>query len=564
MEINARATPEASEIKIKANGGSRMSFPDRDVVIDLSGIIATHNDKAIPLLYNHDKKAPIGYAAKIEVKPEDGIFLTGKLTIDNECTNNIRDSWREGQPWEASLGFLIVEAEEVPEGAVVEVNGRQEVGPVTIARAVEVMECSVVTFGADSDTYILKASEKDTGTVYVFKASATFNILNNKADDLTPPAIDVSRGKAMMEEENKLNNTRIASLACLMRAGVSVKAENYKEAELEAANQIKGLDFRSIIEASTGWTPTHAERSNCGEWLRAAASSFGLNQILQTVSSEMLLRFVDNENELWRKVFKVTSCADTRPSYRFKENGSFELKKNIPGMEMEHAVYSDEKAVISADLYTKQFSITEEEILAGNALGAMEDLLRQAAAGSARTVKSVLWGKFLNPGNSQFDGQAFFSSSRGNATASSALTYDNLAAAIGSFHQINGRGILPSILLVPASLWATAQTLCKATSFYDGGSGANINPITTAGLTPVCVPDLELEALGGAYSSTTWYLLADPAQIPAFEATFVGGTSTPRLRRQDINIGFAGIKFDCTLGFGCAAIDPTGISKYTA
>lgn len=561
-KLDARGEPCVTTISIKGNAGSRMTFKGVDVVIDLDGIITTHNDKPVPLLYDHNNNEQLGYAAGLTVN-KDGVFLDGKLTINSDRVDNIRDSWRAGQPWQASLGFVIVDGENVPDGASAIVNGREELGPVTIAHAIEIMECSIVTFGADDRTEILNASKNtDENGGYI---TAAASVVVNNAVELDAPAINVKhKGNTMTENETKPNNTRIAALACLMQAGAKVNPAEYKESELEAANQLKGLDFRSIVEAASGWQATHAERSDCGEWLRAAASSFGLNQILQTISSELLIKFVDVENELWRQVFKVTSCTDTRPSYRFKELGEFMLKKNIAGQDMEHAVYSDVKAVISADLYTRQFAITEEEVLAGNSIGALEDILKQAAVGASRTVRHVLWSKFLDPQNCQFDGQAFFSGARGNVSSGMALNYDNLATAIGAFHKLNNRGINPSILLVPSSLWAKAQTLCKATNFYTtAGTGADVNPIISSGVRPVCVPDLELADNGGAYSQTTWYLLAEPNVIPAFEATFIGGNSTPRLRRQDINIGFAGIKFDCTLGFGCAQLDPAGIWKYT-
>lgn len=558
--LQAEATPLSSEIEIRGNAGSRMSFDEGDVVIDLNGIIATMNDGAIPLLYAHDSNDQIGFADSVEVR-EDGIYLKGKLTMDTKRCANIRNSFKEGQPWQASLGFVIVESREVAEGEEVEVNGRIEAGPVIIAQTIEIKECSIVTFGADSHTEIVRADAKPN----TIEAEATVNI--NAGDELRELDIVADKkGNVMTEELNMNNNTRIASLAVMMQAGADINERNYKEAELEAANQLKDLDFRSIVEAASGWTPTHAQRSSAGEWLQAAASSYGLNNIITTVSGEMLLKYMDSENEPWRQIFRISSCSDQRPSYRYKigSNGGYDLKKVAAGAEFEHAVYDDAKAVIAADLYARQCVITEEELLAGNAVGALADILRQSAAGAKQCIKNVLYKCFLNP-TCQFDSTNFFDASRGNTYSNKALTYANLAEGVAKFYECNQRGVDPRYLVVPASLWATAQTLCKATSFYTAsGSGADINPIASCGLIPVAIPDLELAKYGGNYSSTTWYLMADPGTLTAFEATFLNGNTTPRMRRQDVIVGFAGIKFDTSLIFGCASLDPEGIVKFTA
>lgn len=559
--LQAEAVPISSEIEIKGNAGSRMTFAQGDVVIDLNGIITTMNDGSIPLLYGHDQNEQIGFANQVEVR-EDGIYLKGKLTMDTQRCSNIKNSFKEGQPWQCSLGFVIHEAKEVVEGEEVEINGRIEQGPLTIAQAIEIKECSIVTFGADSKTEIIKAEAQEK----VIEAEATVNV-NITSDELTESTIVAnSKGTIMTEELNMNNNTRIASLAVMMQANAPINERNYKEAELEAANQLKDLDFRSIVEAASGWCPTHSERSNAGEWLQAAASSYGLNNIITTVSSEMLLKYMDNEKEPWRQIFKISSCSDQRPSYRYKigTNGGYDLKKVSAGAEFEHAVYDDAKAVISADLYARQCVITEEELLAGNTVGALADILRQSAAGAKQCIKNVLYKCFLNP-VCQFDSTNFFDASRGNTFSNKELNYANLAEGVAKFYSCNERGVDPKYLVVPSSLWAVAQTLCKATSMYTtSGSGADINPIASAGLTPVAIPDLELAKYGGNYSSSTWYLMADPQTLTAFEATFLNGNTTPRMRRQDVTVGFAGIKFDTSLIFGCASLDPQGVVKFTA
>ena len=138
---------DPARFTIKANAGSRMTFEDGDWVIDLDGRVAAKDPRGVPILYAHDWNDQLGHAPTVRIDA-DGVWLDGVASVPTDRSREWVESARLGFPWQASLGFLIRGALEVPEGEEIEVNGRTERGPVKIATDIEVWECSVVTFGA--------------------------------------------------------------------------------------------------------------------------------------------------------------------------------------------------------------------------------------------------------------------------------------------------------------------------------------------------------------------------------------------------------------------------------
>lgn len=539
-----------TKIKLLANTGDVMQIGGGPVVVNLDGVIDTRKGAAVPILMEHDRTRVIGYAS-IDSVTSDGVTMSGTITSNGDDAAAFLSSLEAGQPWGVSIGFCILERREVETGADVVVNNACVPGPVTIADGVELYEVSIVSIPADASAKVLEVAEGAyTCAASVVEYNAGFN----------PPNVIKPKKGDNMETENTVNNTRVASLAAMMQAGAKIDERAYKASELEAANQIKDLDFRSIVEASAGWTPTHAERSNAGEWLKAA-SSYGLSNIVTSVASEILLKYFDDTAEPWRKIFKISSCADMRPAYRYRVNGGYEMRKIGAGGEFPHITYSDEKRVISADLYASQASIPEAEILAGNTIGAIDDIMKRAAGASKTCIKSVLYKTFT--GASETFGGGNYYITGGNSFTGKDLTFENLTAAVSDFYAWNKCGAAPRYLVVPGSKWALANTLLNSTAFYTNNGdtpAADTNPLHTLGIEVVAVPELDLAEFGGDGGS--WYLLADPNTLPAFEAVFLNGQTTPRMRRQDINIGFDGIRFDTSIIFGAAEMDNRGAVKF--
>lgn len=97
---------------------------------------------------------PIGYADNIHLTEDYGLEMTGHIFKDMP-DNKGMDEYiilKNHIPREASIGFEVVEAEEVEAGAVAQVNNIDVKGPVCVYRRWKLREVSLCSFGADDST----------------------------------------------------------------------------------------------------------------------------------------------------------------------------------------------------------------------------------------------------------------------------------------------------------------------------------------------------------------------------------------------------------------------------
>ncbi len=115
-----------------------------------------------------------------------------------------------------------------------------------------------------------------------------------------------------------------------------------------------------------------------------------------------------------------------------------------------------------------------------------------------------------------------------------------------------------AILLVPTALSAMGTILYKSLEFRD----------TTANTKqPVANPDqgkfraevsryLSNKAYTG-YSAGTWYLLADPNDLPVTEVAFLNGQESPTIKTAEADFNVLGVQMRGYHDFGVALQDPS-------
>ncbi|MGB0600400.1 MAG: Mu-like prophage major head subunit gpT family protein [Rubripirellula sp.] len=136
-------------------GGWTKPYP---VILDLRGGEYPNNHR-VPIHRNHDIDREVGHST--EIKPGNELLISGLFSaLDSHDTQRIRNSSKNGLPWQMSVGVgLKASPEFVPEGRQVHVNGRRFRGPVAVARSWKLREVSFVTLGADDGTSAVVANE---------------------------------------------------------------------------------------------------------------------------------------------------------------------------------------------------------------------------------------------------------------------------------------------------------------------------------------------------------------------------------------------------------------------
>lgn len=155
-QAGAADDQETVDIEIVAYTGSMIQVGYGPEVVDLSGLKAA---ESIPLLVDHDAKRIAGYSTAIE---NDGqrLVIKGKLLVgqDEDEGRRVRKRAKAGFPYQASMGWRVLEDELVPAGKSRTVNGRTFEGPFFHDKRTELFETSVLSLGADNQTTVKAAA----------------------------------------------------------------------------------------------------------------------------------------------------------------------------------------------------------------------------------------------------------------------------------------------------------------------------------------------------------------------------------------------------------------------
>ncbi|EDL58373.1 phage major capsid protein [Gimesia maris] len=119
------------------------------VVVDLAGLQITKQNQ--PILKDHDSSQIVGHSTEIE-KINGELHVAGLVSGSGEAADEVRNTAKNGFPWQASIGAGVTRLESVREGESVTVNGQTFQGPIYVARESVLREVSFVAMGADLNT----------------------------------------------------------------------------------------------------------------------------------------------------------------------------------------------------------------------------------------------------------------------------------------------------------------------------------------------------------------------------------------------------------------------------
>lgn len=249
-EIKAAETEAKKTVPVAMalyNGGVVQQWFGR-VVLDISGVAL--RQPQVKVLADHYH--PVGFATDVDTSGGK-VTLIGQIIRDqdDQTVMQILNKAAAGFVWEASIGARMLRVEMLEDGETTEVNGQEVVGPLRIARESEILEGSIVVFGADNQgTQVDIAARRQN---------------QNKESDMDP--------KDTKEVQGGGNDNGAQTPAITSQDDVRAAQEQAREAvraaaadEMNRVNAIRGFeahgDEAESIRAKAiaeGWDTTKAE-----------------------------------------------------------------------------------------------------------------------------------------------------------------------------------------------------------------------------------------------------------------------------------------------------------------
>jgi hypothetical protein len=621
--LQAEATPDGEtaaglpKFSMVAYTGGAMTVRgwDAPVVVDLAGLQWTA--KARPILKDHSASLVIGHTTGIRVMGGD-LVVDGVISGAGGVAREIVESSRNGFPWQASIGADAGGIEFIGDGETVTANGREFEGPVYVSRRAVLGEVSFVALGADDATEARVAAnaaeESDmskttepTGDVAA-TAAPQAKVVEAAADAVAAIRAEAAAEASRIASIRKVaaGNEEIAAkaisegwdvtkceLECLraerahaipaavvrnsgvadekaIEAAVAVSAKlpnvekAYKAETLEAADSMRQMGLQELLLLAAERNGYHGRsvKADTRGVLQAAFSTMGLSGIMSNIANKFLLAGFTAVDQAWRAIAATRSVSDFKTVTSYRLNGGFAFDEVGPAGEIKHGTVSEESFTNAAKTYAKMFSVTRQDII-NDDLGALSAIPQRIGRGAALKMNSVFWAAFL-------DNSSFFAAGNNNIATSNAFSIDGLTTAEQKFlDQTDADGfplaLMPSVLLVPTGLYAKAAQVMASTELRDTTSSTKY-PVANphAGKFQVVTsPYLSNSALTG-YSATSWYLLANPAELATIEVAFLNGIETPTVEQADASFSTLGIEMRGFFDFGVAKQDAKAGVKSTA
>lgn len=610
--VQAGDKPKPRRFSMTAYTGGAMSvgfgYP---VVVDLAGASVPRQD--VPILRQHDAERIVGHTTAIEVTAQR-IKASGVMSGTGDAAAEVQSLAANGFPWQASIGARVLAREFVEQGQTVKVNGQNFSGPVIVARKTVLGEISFVPMGADSATSATVSATATSGAnmepkttvadatatttvqaaatpppqpafdptayrgavaaemtrVSAIQAAATkYSVAGDvlakaitdgtSADAFELAALRAARGNVqIITGAGKPDLTPQVIEAAIAQAGRLGDADRTFDAKtMQAAHdRYKGrIGLQQIlIEAAqaNGYVGMASFRANHRDILRAAFSGGDINGILSNTANKFLLAGYMNVEQTLFRIASKRSASDFKTMTSYRLTGAFQYEEVPAGGEIPHKTIAEQSFTNQVKTYAAMFAVTRQDQI-NDDLGALTALPMRIGRGAGLKLLDVGWTAFL-------DNASFFASGNSNYFdgATSNLQSSSLKTAVEKFRKQtdpDGKplGVMPKLLLVPPEVETIADELYVSTNNNTGGAATAEkvpNRNTFAGkYLPLVSAYLSNTAYTG-YSTTAWYLLAEPMDEPVLEIAYLDGVESPTVETSDADFNVLGIQMRGVHDFG--------------
>lgn len=390
-----------------------------------------------------------------------------------------------------------------------------------------------------------------------------FQLAMLRAGNKMGPMVLTPSGKAQIDES-------VLEAAVAQSVGIPKLDKLYSDQVLQAAHTRfrRGIQLKELLciaaERNNGWRGSPSdEHALCkaafgrqhGEmYADAMPTTVSVPGILSNVANKQLDASFNYAEDAWRSISKVRPLRDFKQVSMYRLDGAAKFKKVPPGGELKAAKLSELSYTLQADTYGAYLGLDRRDII-NDDLGAFAGAADILARGAADSLNEVFWTEWL-------DDSAFFNTDKSklnydDGATDSVLTLAGLDNAYTIFNQqtkadSTPMGTEPRILLVPINLKMTARSLMNGTVTAAAQSTATVtvnNPFSGT-FDVVASRYLSNSSITG-YSTTAWYLLADPNDIPAINVGFLNGVDRPTVETGQFDFQQLGLAMRAYMDWGC-------------
>lgn len=415
-------------------------------------------------------------------------------------------------------------------------------------RATEIMDLCR-TFSVDPEEYIRSG---------VSVAAVKDAILTQLRTARQPQTPALGTVQVTAEETDKIRAA--ASDGLLLRAGVNVATP------APGAHEFRSMSLRDIaIDCATRGGVHNAHRMSDEELMRTVLSRDGNNMFpdstFQGIISNAVDKTLSNAYQEVPTTFQTWTSKGSNSDfkaaehYRISEAGELEL---VPqnGLIPYDDPMKDEKVTKSVLTHAKRWGFTREAFI-NDDLSMLNRVPRAYVTAAKRGLNRLVY-KMLASNPAIYDGKKLFDAEHKNLATvlgvPNEATMDEARTAMRLQKDIRGLATLnltPKYMLVPAALETAATKFIYSPTDMTQGNSAVINVFRNA---TTLIVDAELDA----YSSTAWYLAADPNSADTVEVTYLRGREEPTL---ETNVAFdrLGMEFRIYFDYGVTVLDSRGL-----
>jgi hypothetical protein len=594
--LNVQAADEAAvptfELVAYTGASIRQGWSRNPLVVDLAHMDAS---RPIPILYAHGKEMPLldSVIGKSLEATNDGnqLMLRGELIRGTPAADKLIALAKAGVPLQASIGADVGSIENIAAGASVTVNGREFPGPISVARGAVLRETSVVLFGADSATSAAIAAEanevstmseqlnekpveaavptteataivaadqkviagNDGANTVDAEAVANIVLERLRADRLAEVRAERPKAPAAhVVDASAAHDPRVIEAALCLNGGLGNVEKVFDQKTLEAADRRRGSTSLQevLVEAAraNGYHgPARISAGNVREVLASGFATHSISNVLAATYGKFLLQGYTAVEAAWDQIASIRSVSDYKTVTGVRLNGGFDFEDVGPSGELKSADASDETRTIRAKLTGRMSSITMVDIV-NDDLGALTQVPARLGRGAAVKLNKDFWTEFQSSNSSFYRAES--------AAAGNALQISSLRTAVSSYRKLtdpdgNPLGITPQLLLVPPELEMTAEELMGSSVLITGENATRGNVNVFAG---------RFRVVSSAYltSGTTWWLMANPAELPAMEVAFLNGQRLPTVQQAEADFNMLGIQVRGHFSYGVAKAEARG------